>query len=70
MTLPGNGRVGEPVAEGLMSKIGSLGGWSVFKVVPMAEEVEPKVVPMAEWSVPEDKEVASPPDRVGTEVWG
>lgn len=58
VTLPRNERVGEPVAEGLMSKIGSLGGWSVFKVVPMAEEVEPKVLPMAELSVPEDEEVS------------
>ena len=60
----------EPVAEALMSKIGSLGEWSVFKVVSVAEEVVSKVVPMVEWSVPVAEKVASPPDGVGSEVWG
>lgn len=70
MTLPGNERVGKPVAERVMSTMGSSGGWSVFKVVSMAEEVVSTVVPVAEWSVPVAEGAASPPDRVGSEVGG
>ena len=67
-TLPGNERVLETVAEGVMSKIGSLGEGAVFKVVSMGEEVVSKFVPMAELSVPEG--VVFPPNGVLSEVWG
>lgn len=68
MTLPGDERVVETVAEGITSKIGSLGEWLVFKVVSMAEEVVSKTVPVAGLSVPE--EAVLPPNGVLSEVWG
>lgn len=70
MTVPGNERVGEAVAEGVMSKIGSPGEGSLFNVVSMAEEVVFRVVPMAEGSVPVAEGRISPPDGGGSEVWG
>lgn len=53
-----------------MPKIVSLGGWSVFKVVSMAEAVVSRVVPVGEWSVPMAEGVVSPPDGLVSVVLG
>lgn len=60
----------EPVAGGVISKIGSLGEQSVFKVVSMDDKVVSEVVPVTEWSGPVAEGEVSPPDGVVSGIWG
>lgn len=46
--LPGNEKVVELVAEGVIAKIVSLDEWSVFKVASVDDKVVSKVVPVTE----------------------